>query len=119
MSDLIRNAEVLNTPVQSRYLNDISRHKNDNLAWCNSIFKLDPRVELMAYKKCEQGNGSVVRILNNRDDDVAEVILTLSKDKQCYLANVQEEKLEKLENENGQILIKNIMANTFITVIIE
>ena len=26
---------------------------------------------------------------------------------------------EKLENENGQILIKNIMANTFITVIIE
>ena len=119
MSDLIRNAEVLNTPVQSRYLNDISRHKNDNLAWCNSIFKLDPRVELMAYKKYEQGNGSVVRILNNRDDDVAEVILTLSKDKQCYLANVQEEKLEKLENENGQILIKNIMANTFITVIIE
>ena len=55
MSMLVRNAEVLNTPVQSRYLNDISRQQNQNLAWRYENIDLDSRVELMAYKKAESG----------------------------------------------------------------
>ena len=50
MSDLVRTAEILNTPVQTRYLNDISRQKNKGLKWQYEDIKLDTRVELMAYK---------------------------------------------------------------------
>ncbi|MFQ7318411.1 MAG: glycoside hydrolase family 38 C-terminal domain-containing protein, partial [Massilimicrobiota timonensis] len=119
MSMLVRNAEVLNTPVQSRYLNDISRQQNQNLAWRYENIDLDSRVELMAYKKAESGQASVIRILNNRNEDIENVILSIDADKKCYLATAQEEKQEELINKDGKICIKSMMSNTFITVIIE
>ena len=119
MSMLVRNAEVLNTPVQSRYLNDISRQQNQNLAWRYENIDLDSRVELMAYKKAESGQASVIRIVNNRNEDIENVILSIDADKKCYLATAQEEKQEELINKDGKICIKSMMSNTFITVIIE
>ena len=119
MSMLVRNAEALNTPVQSRYLNDISRQQNQNLAWRYENIDLDSRVELMAYKKAESGQASVIRILNNRNEDIENVILSIDADKKCYLATAQEEKQEELINKDGKICIKSMMSNTFITVIIE
>ena len=119
MSMLVCNAEVLNTPVQSRYLNDISRQQNQNLAWRYENIDLDSRVELMAYKKAESGQASVIRILNNRNEDIENVILSIDADKKCYLATAQEEKQEELINKDGKICIKSMMSNTFITVIIE
>lgn len=119
MSDLVRNAEIINTPVQTRYLNDVSRKENNGLMWRYENIVLDQRVELMAYKKAEIGQASVVRILNNRDEDLNDVILHVSPDKRCYLANALEEKTELLENKDGKIIIKSLMSNTFITVIIE
>ena len=119
MSDLVRTAEILNTPVQTRYLNDISRQKNKGLKWQYEDIKLDTRVELMAYKKAECGQASVIRILNNRDEDIENVVLYVSADKKCYLGDALEEKQEELENQDGKIYIKSMMSNTFVTVIIE
>lgn len=119
MSKMIRDAEIYNTPVQSRYLNDLSRKQNDHLSWQNSILELDDRVELMAYKQVEAGKASSLRILNNRDEDVFDVMIKVAINQKCYLSNVQEEKLTELENHNGQICLKKISANTFVTVIIE
>ena len=119
MSDLVRTAEILNTPVQTRYLNDISRQKNKGLKWQYEDIKLDTRVELMAYKKAECGQASVIRILNNRDEDIDNVVLYVPADKKCYLGDALEEKQEELENQDGKIYIKSMMSNTFVTVIIE
>ena len=119
MSQMIQNAEIINTPVQTRYLNDISRQVNANLDWKYSTMVLDERVELIALKKAEKGEFSVFRILNNRDEDVANVELSIPEDKHCYLSDVQENRKEKLERQNGKVFIKNIVSNTFVTVIIE
>lgn len=119
MSQMIQNAEIINTPVQTRYLNDISRQVNANLNWRNSTMVLDERVELIALKKAEKGEFSVFRILNNRDEDAANVELSIPEDKHCYLSDVQENRKEKLERQNGKVFIKNIVSNTFVTVIIE
>ena len=116
---MIQNAEIINTPVQTRYLNDISRQVNANLDWKYSTMVLDERVELIALKKAEKGEFSVFRILNNRDEDVANVELFIPEDKYCYLSDVQENRKEKLERQNGKVFIKNIVSNTFVTVIIE
>lgn len=119
MSKMIQDAEMLNTPVQTRYLNDISRQKNQGLDWQYSAISLDTRVELMALKKAEHGQYSVIRIVNNRDNDVENVRFHVPLTKKCYLSDVQEKKKIELENKNGEIIIKNIMSNTFVTVIIE
>ena len=39
--------------------------------------------------------------------------------KRCYLCDVQENKQTEVENQNGKVIIKNIVSNTFVTVIIE
>lgn len=119
MSKMIQTAEMINTPVQTRYLNDISREKNQGLDWQYSAIRLDTRVEFMAFKKAEHGEASVIRILNNRDNDVENVFLHIPLSMKCYLSDVQENKKMELENKNGEIIIKNIMSNTFVTVIIE
>ena len=116
---MIQDAEMINTPVQTRYLNDISRQKNQGLDWQYSAISLDTRVELMALKKAEHGQYSVIRIVNNRDNDVENVRFHVPLTKKCYLSDVQEKKKTELENKNGEIIIKNIMSNTFVTVIIE
>ena len=58
----------------------------------------------MAYKKAESGQASVIRILNNRNEDIENVILSIDADKKCYLATAQEEKQEELINKDGKNL---------------
>ena len=119
MSKMIQTAEVINTPVQTRYLNDISRRENLKLDWSYSAITLDERVEFMALKKAENSEASIFRILNNREVDVADVELFIPINKRCYLCDVQENKQTEVENQNGKVIIKNIVSNTFVTVIIE
>ena len=119
MSKMIQIAEVINTPVQTRYLNDISRRENLKLDWSYSAITLDERVEFMALKKAENSEASIFRILNNREVYVADVELFIPINKRCYLCDVQENKQTEVENQNGKVIIKNLVSNTFVTVIIE
>lgn len=119
MDDMIQVAEIINTPVQTRYLNDISRFENKQLGSSYQAIQLDSRVELMAFKKAEQGEYSVIRILNNREHDIENVQLYIPVSMKCYLCDTLENKKERLESNNGKVIIKNIMSNTFVNVIIE
>lgn len=119
MSEMVKSAEIINTPVQTRYLNDINRAKNKNLNWSYSTITVDARVEVMAFKKAEEGDYSVLRILNNRDDDVENVQFTIPKEKRCFFSDVHENKYDEIIMHQGKGIIKNIVANTFVTVIIE
>ena len=119
MDQMIQAAEILNTPVMCRYLNQLKRKENQSLASSYQAISLDPRVELMALKKEEEGQGHVLRILNNRNHDIDHVELMIPKTMKCYECDTLENKKAELENCEGRVIIQNIMSNTFVNVIIE
>ncbi len=51
MSKMIQIAEVINTPVQTRYLNDISRRENLKLDWSYSAITLDETSGIYGFEK--------------------------------------------------------------------
>ena len=118
-SQLVQEAEIYNTPVQSRHLNDILRSVNKGLDWSYSALTVDPRVEVMAFKRAENGEYAVLRIVNNRKTDVHDVVILIPKDKKCYSSDVREKKGKELIQNEGKVSIDCIVSSTCKTLRIE
>lgn len=119
INTLIQTAEILNTPIQTRYLNDLNRKVNQGLKWHYQSIELDERLELMAFKQSENHQYTVLRILNNTLQDVSLGWLKIPTSKKCYLSDLHEKKYTELDRNEDKIFLPNIVSNTIMTVIIE
>lgn len=119
INTLIQTAEILNTPIQTRYLNDLNRKVNQGLKWHYQSIELDERLELMAFKQSEDHQYTVLRILNNTLQDVSLGWLKIPTSKKCYLSDLHEKKYTELDRNEDKIFLPNIVSNTIMTVIIE
>ncbi|MEG0276742.1 MAG: glycoside hydrolase family 38 C-terminal domain-containing protein [Coprobacillus sp.] len=119
IDDLIKQSEVLTTPIITRYVNKLDKHKDNDLLWDYSMCQVSDGLELIALKQCEKDNGIVYRFNNNTEHDIDEGLLTLHKGSRCYYSNVKEEVLEELEVISNQVKLPKVLAQTFITVIVK
>ena len=116
ISNLYREANVLNTPTQSRHLNIFTREKHESKPWETSILEIDNEIELIAFKKSEDDEGYVLRLLNPNQYPVKNKEININLDiKEVYMSSLKEDKKEKIKIEDNKIILQEIKEESFIT----
>lgn len=115
--DLYRRTQIYNSSVQFRHVNHLESHSG-HLKWEESFFEIHQHVEMLAMKKSEDGQYNVLRLLNGSSQDISDIVLRVPPQVQiCYLSNVKEEKIKKLEIHQHCITIPYISSQDFITLL--
>ena len=111
---------MLNVPVPSRQLNIFKREKHEDRPWENSILELPENVELTAFKRAENKDGYVLRILNPGKEELHNVNIKVNfGEGKAYLSSLREKAGDILAMDNGIITIPYINKESFVTIIIK
>lgn len=120
IGQLFREANMLNVPVPSRQLNIFKREKHEERPWENSILELPENVELTAFKRAENKDGYVLRILNPGKEELHNVNIKVNfGEGKAYLSSLREKAGDILAMDNGIITIPYINKESFVTIIIK
>ncbi|GAA0744667.1 glycoside hydrolase family 38 C-terminal domain-containing protein [Clostridium oceanicum] len=120
VSQISKEASMFCVDVQSRHIKDFTRDKNENMKEQFSLFDVDDRLGIMAFKKSEKGSSYVLRLLNQSDKNIDDATLNLnSLIKEVCLSNVKEEEISKINIKDNKITIPNINKQSFVTLILK
>ncbi|MFR3499725.1 MAG: glycosyl hydrolase-related protein, partial [Paraclostridium bifermentans] len=97
-----------------------TRDVNDNLKDEFSLIELDNRLEIMALKKCEKSDDFILRIKNSNDFDIENITLKINTlINEVYVSSLREEKIDKLDINEGKVTINKIKKNSFLTLMLK
>lgn len=120
LGDISKEANKLKVDVISRHLKDFTRDVNDNLKDEFSLIELDNRLEIMALKKCEKSDDFILRIKNSNDFDIENITLKINAlINEVYVSSLREEKIDKLDINEGKVTINKIKKNSFLTLMLK
>lgn len=120
ISNLFREANKLNVQVQSRHLNIFTREKHEMKPFETSILEIEEGFEIIAFKKSEDNKGYVIRILNPNKFNLENKKIKIDFNiKNAYLSTLKEEKVQKLDFNNGVLKLPSINKESFITLYLE
>lgn len=120
MEELARETNVINTEVQTRFLNQLSKRANKGLPWNVNNLILDEGLEIMAFKKSEDGNFQILRLLNTSLSLHKQPMIELtSKIAHCYLSDVKETIHEELCIQDNKVILPDMEGQSFITLILK
>lgn len=106
----------LNVPIQARQLKDIVRQKNEELPANYSLLTVPNSLEMLAFKKSEDDNAYIVRLLNVAGEEVRQEKLGLhSVIKQVAVVSLKEEGAILLPVVNHCVELPKMNQNSFIT----
>lgn len=120
LNGITRQANMLKTKVQSRQLNIFKREKHEERPWEKSVLEIGKGIEVMSFKRAENGEGYALRLLNEGKNTLENLEIKICDlGNKAYLATVREEIKEDLELKNNIISIPKIKGESFITVLIK
>lgn len=119
IDDVICKSEMSNTPVVTRYINDITRDKKTSGNWKYSMNEISKGLEIIALKQQEEGTGVVYRINNMTTHDIDQGMLKVNHTGICYMSNLNEDVLEVLPLTPKGIVLPTVKSQAFLTIIIK
>lgn len=116
IQELARQTNRVNTQVQSRYLNQLQKARNDGYPWRLGTLAIGEGMEVMAYKKSEDGDDDIIRLLNTCGSVLVGARIQVStKVLHCYVSDVKEQQKQALRIREGWVTLPDIMPQSFLT----
>lgn len=120
LKELARQTNITNTEVQSRYMNQLQRTVNKGDSWRMSNLMIDEGIEVMAYKKSEEGDADILRLVNTSFNVLEKSVIHIgSWIRHCYVSDVKEHIYEELVIQEGKVILPGLKEQSFITLRLE